>query len=98
MSISSRYARDLSALGSRAGATVLGGQLLKEGERYIINKTDVTGLLESLVGQSVVVVVSSVNQDQADKAKTCITCGRDYTEIECPHCANVRSRLRGGDR
>ena len=95
MSISRNQARDLSALGSRIGATVLGGELIRLEDRFFINKTDVTGLLANLVGQNVVIIANAVSPATETETKTCLTCGRDYTEAECPHCVRVRSRLRG---
>ena len=97
MAIDRRDARNLSADGSKVGAVVLGGRLVKEGDRYVINKTDVTTLLDELLEQNIVLVFGAVaEQDQRTIVHTCLTCGREYTGSECAHCANVRSRLRGG--
>ncbi|HUM37737.1 MAG TPA: hypothetical protein PLQ85_12770 [Anaerolineae bacterium] len=30
------------------------------------------------------------------ETQTCNTCGRQYTGASCPHCREVRYRLRGG--
>ncbi len=95
MTISRSDARALSASAARLGATVLGGRLVIEEGHFTINQTDVTQLLERLAGQNVVLVVGRVDDAQEEEVKTCLTCGRDYTGAECPHCARVRSRLRG---
>ncbi|HHJ07226.1 MAG TPA: hypothetical protein ENK24_06975 [Anaerolineae bacterium] len=95
MTISRNNARSLSAAAARVGATILGGRLTLEDEHFIINKTDVTALLEKLAGQNVILVVTGVDNPQTERTKTCLTCGREYTGSECPHCARVRSRLRG---
>jgi hypothetical protein len=96
MAIDRRDARNLSADGAKVGAIVLGGRLVKEGDRYVINKTDITALLDELVEQNIVLVFGQVaEQDKNSIVHTCLTCGREYTSSECPHCANVRSRLRG---
>ncbi len=95
MSISRKDSQTLSGTAARMGATVLGGTLSKQGERYIINKTDVTELLEKLVGQNVLLIIGDVSENSRPEVKVCLTCGREYTEDECPHCANARSRLRG---
>lgn len=97
MTISRKDSQTLSGTAARTGATVLGGTLTKEGDHYFINKTDVTALLETLVGEQVVFIAADVCEKRvAQETKTCLTCGRDYTESACPHCANVRARLRGG--
>lgn len=95
MAIKRNEARRISADGARAGATVLGGRLVKEGDRYIINKTDVTDLLETLIEQNVVLVVSAVRDEEKARVRTCLTCGDEFTGSECPRCARIRSRLRG---
>jgi hypothetical protein len=94
MTISRNAARKLSSEASKAGATILGGQLIKEGDRYVINKTDLITLLDALEGQNVLVLVGEVDQETEALKRTCLTCGADYTGSECPRCARVRSRLR----
>jgi len=95
MTISRSDARNLSSNATRTGAIVLGGQLVQEGEHFFVNKTDVTELLENLAGQNVVIIITSVEDQPEERIKNCLTCGREYTGPECPHCARVRSRLRG---
>ncbi|MEM7032924.1 MAG: hypothetical protein AAF629_25465 [Chloroflexota bacterium] len=95
MTISRDDARKLAAEGSKLGITVIGGNLYKEGDHYSVNKIDITALLEELVGQNIVLVVSGVEDDAETEVKTCMTCGNEYTQDACPRCANVRSRLRG---
>lgn len=97
MTISRDAARKLAAEGSKLGVTVLGGTLQKEGERYTINKVDISALLEALLSQNVLLLVDDVEAATEAEVKVCITCGSEYTEEVCPRCANVRSRLRGED-
>ena len=98
MSVSRSDARKLSMDAAKMGATTLGGLLVKNGDRFFINKTDVTQHLENLLQQNVVLVIGTVHDDVKERLRTCLTCGRDYTGSECPRCANVRSRLRGSSR
>ena len=46
-------------------------------------------------GEESVLVLGSLEDDRPVEVRTCGTCGRDYTELECPHCRASRFRLRG---
>ena len=95
MPIDRDTARKFSAEGAKSGATVLGGQLIKENGHYIINKINITTVLEELLDQNVLLVIGVVENETKELIKTCLTCGDDYTGLECPRCARIRSRLRG---
>ncbi|MFQ5577556.1 MAG: hypothetical protein ACE5G8_11285 [Anaerolineae bacterium] len=95
MKISYNDARNLSAAAARVGALVIGGQVSEEGGHFVVNQTDVTQLLKKMAQKNVVLIISQVEEEVEEVTKTCLTCGRDYTGSECPHCAHVRSRLRG---
>ncbi len=95
MPIDRDTARKFSAEGAKSGATILGGQLIKENGQYIINKTNIMALLEDLLDQNVLLVIGLVENETKELIKTCLTCGDDYTGPECPRCARIRSRLRG---
>jgi hypothetical protein len=75
---------------------VLNGRLVQdEGERWFINERPLSEWLNSHAGQEVVMVLGSLEDERPVKTRTCRTCGRDYTELECPHCRASRIRLRG---
>ena len=95
MAISRKAARKLATEANKAGASILGGQLVKDGERYLINKIDVIALLDGLAGQNVLLFLGPVEDEEGEVTKTCLTCGEEYTGPECPRCARVRERLRG---
>jgi len=76
------------------GASVVGGKLTQTGGQFFINKINVTEQLEALVGEDVLLVLGDVKEEKTVEVRVCLTCGREYTESECPHCARVRSRLR----
>lgn len=95
MSIDRKSARRLAVEGTKAGMKVLGGQLLTDGNQVTINKTDLMALFEQLGGQNVLLLVSAVDDEEEELVKTCLTCGAEFTEDECPKCALVRDRLRG---
>ena len=45
--------------------------------------------------EEVVLVLGSLADERPVETRTCRTCGRDYTDIECPYCRANRIRLRG---
>lgn len=97
MSISRKDAHHLSSEASRAGAKVIGGYLEEKDGKLLVNQSDLQDLLSDLVGQNVLIIVSDVKMtDPDEEQKTCLTCGQDYVGRECPRCAKVWSRLRGG--
>lgn len=63
--------------------------------RWTIGGHDLTAWLATHAGQELVVVLSSAEDDRPVQVRTCRTCGRDYTDLECPHCRANRIRLRG---
>jgi hypothetical protein len=46
-------------------------------------------------GEDVTLILVSMEDDRPLDKRTCRTCGRDYFGYECPHCREVRFRLRG---
>ena len=46
-------------------------------------------------GEEVVILLASLDEEREIETRTCRTCGRDYTDLECPHCRANRIRLRG---
>ena len=75
---------------------VMNGVVTRDGNgRYFIGEQDLTTWLESHVGDEVVLVSSNASDERPVVTRTCRTCGRDYTDVECPHCRANRIRLRG---
>ena len=66
----------------------------KEG-RWLIGQQDLDSWLSDHEGEELVLVLGSLEDDRPIDVRTCGTCGRDYTELECPHCRASRYRLRG---
>jgi hypothetical protein len=63
--------------------------------RWLIGSHDLVEWLNQHEGEELVVVLGSLADERPVKARTCRTCGRDYTDLECPHCRSNRIRLRG---
>jgi hypothetical protein len=77
-------------------AGVLRGVLKQEADgSWTVDGMAIEDLLAAYRGQQVVLIAASLEDDRPMKAKVCRTCGREYRDVECPHCRRVRRRLRG---
>ena len=75
---------------------VMSGVLAQdENGRWRIDNYDLSAWLAAHTGEEVVIVIGSTADDREVRVRTCRTCGRDYTDLECPHCRANRIRLRG---
>ncbi|MFQ5400086.1 MAG: hypothetical protein ACE5E7_10860 [Anaerolineae bacterium] len=75
---------------------VMNGTLTRsENGRWRIGARDLAAWLSAHEGEELVLVLGSLADDAPVTVRTCRTCGRDYTELECPHCRSSRIRLRG---
>jgi hypothetical protein len=75
---------------------VMNGTLHQNDEgHWLIGDHDLVAWLSAHEGQDLVVVLGSLEDEREVKVRTCRTCGRDYTDLECPHCRANRIRLRG---
>ncbi|CUS04018.2 protein of unknown function [Candidatus Promineifilum breve] len=63
--------------------------------RWQIGDHDLDTWLDVHSGEELVLVLGSLADEREVQVRTCRTCGRDYTELECPHCRANRIRLRG---
>ena len=46
-------------------------------------------------GEDVTLILVAMESDRPIAERVCRTCGRRYIGTECPHCREVRKRLRG---
>ncbi len=97
MAISKSEARRLTRVGMEAGAKVLRGKLSIGPDGVIsVNDEALAKWLQSYNNEEIIFIAAPVgNIAIEDEIKTCYTCGRDYKGASCPHCAEVRARLRG---
>ena len=80
------------------GAEALRG-LLEQNDagRWTVGHIGVEGWLSRYEGQEVIVIAVPIDQQTPmTYTRTCRTCGNDYEGRTCPHCEQVRRRLRGG--
>lgn len=66
-----------------------------EAGQWHVGDYDLDTWLNTHQGEELVLVLSSTADERDVQVRTCRTCGRDYTELECPHCRANRIRLRG---
>jgi hypothetical protein len=66
-----------------------------EDGRWHIGSHDLTAFLERHQGEELVFVSGSLDDEREVETRTCRTCGRDFTDLECPYCRANRIRLRG---
>jgi hypothetical protein len=66
-----------------------------ENGQWVIGHHTLDEWLSSHRGDEVVLILGSLEDDRPVQTRTCNTCGRDYTDLACPHCRATRIRLRG---
>jgi hypothetical protein len=66
-----------------------------EDGRWLIGNHEVGAWLAEHEGDEVALILGSLEDERPVQTRTCRTCGRDYTDLECPHCRASRLRLRG---
>ena len=75
---------------------VMSGVLQQTGNgRWRIGEHDLLTWLEEHQGEELVVVLGSLADKRPVEVRVCRTCGREYMDLECPHCRANRVRLRG---
>lgn len=96
MNVSRTEALNLSTTAYDLGADVLRGLLQRatDGAPWTLGETNLDEWLERYEGQELIVIVASVGPRSIER-QICRTCGAEYTGSQCPHCREVRQRLRG---
>ena len=96
MALSKAKALRLASDAMDAGAVALRGPLsLEENGQFSIGNRNLSEWLGRYTDQEVIVILASVDTNSEVQRRQCGVCGRDYEGSECPHCAEVRARLRG---
>ncbi len=86
----------LAAAAQEAELEVLNGNLHQNEEGvWYVGARPLSSWLVDHEGQDVVVVLGSLADERPMQVRSCRTCGRDYTDLECPYCRANRIRLRG---
>jgi hypothetical protein len=63
--------------------------------RWLIGEHDLALWLKDHLEEEMVIILGSLEDDRPVATRSCKTCGRDFTDLECPHCRASRLRLRG---
>lgn len=75
---------------------VANGVLTRDEEgHWFIGRHELTDWISEHEGEELVLILGSLQDEIEVPTRTCHTCGRDYTDIECPYCRASRMRLRG---
>lgn len=86
----------LAGVANDLGAEALRGKLaLGETGRLMVGHIEVESWLSRHSDQEVVLAVAAIDeQTQLAYTRTCRTCGNEFSGRSCPHCEEVRNRLR----
>lgn len=97
MTIPKSGVQELASKAHEMGASVLRGSLQRlDGERgWAMGNVHLRDWLARHEGRDLILIAAVIGERQELPAKTCRTCGREYSGSECPHCREVRERLRG---
>ena len=95
MSLRKASVLDMATAAYELDASVKRGVLQQVEGRWTVMGADIDDWLRQFDGQEVVLIAASLSDDRPLAPRTCGTCGRDFVGIECPHCREVRIRLRG---
>lgn len=86
----------LAAGAKEADLDVMSGILEQDEDgRWTIGIQDLSAMLSAHIGEELVLLLGSLDDERPIEVRTCRTCGRDYQDLECPHCRANRIRLRG---
>lgn len=96
MAISKAEARRLAINVTEMGGQVLRGTLTIGPAGATVNQVNLLEWLAAHANTEILLVAAPIANAGADsEVKTCQRCGRDYRGDACPHCAEIRARLRG---
>lgn len=97
MTIPKSGVQGLAIKAHEMGAGVLRGSLqrLDEERGWAVGNVHLRDWLARYEGRDLILIAAVIGEGQELPAKTCRTCGREYKGSECPHCREVRERLRG---
>ena len=89
--------RELTQAASHIDGRFVQGVLHQDSEKgsWLVGGTPLNDWLAHHEGEEVTLILVSMDEERPLEKRTCRTCGREYYGFECPHCREVRYRLRG---
>lgn len=89
--------RELTQAAARLDGRFVQGQLRRDPDtgKWMVGHTTLDEWVARHDQQEVTMILLSMDEGRELEKRTCQTCGRDYVGYECPHCREVRLRLRG---
>ncbi len=88
--------RDLTKAAYALHGHFLEGRLHQDEEgQWKVGDTPLEEWLARYAREEVTLILVPMEADRPMEPKICRTCGRRYIDVECPHCREVRTRLRG---
>jgi hypothetical protein len=89
--------RELTRAAYELDGRFIEGRLHREvgSGRWLVDNTPLEEWLSQNEGQIVTLLLLSLEDERPLDERVCMTCGRKYIGVECPHCKEVRTRLRG---
>ena len=96
-SVARATALKLASTAHELGAEALRGTLEQNAAgRWTVGHIEVESWLSRYAGQELVLAAAAIDEETLMVyIRACRTCGRDYEGRTCPHCEQVRRRLRG---
>ncbi len=96
MSLRKASVLELATAAYELEARVLRGLLHRDAEgRWRVGETPIDEWLAACEGHEAVLILASLSEETPLSPRVCRTCGREYVGWDCPHCREVRRRLRG---
>lgn len=89
--------RELTQAAANLDGRFVQGVLRQDSDsgKWMVGNTSLEEWISRHEGQEITVILMSMDEGRPLQKRVCRTCGREYVGYECPHCREVRNRLRG---
>jgi hypothetical protein len=89
--------RELTQAAAELDGRFVQGVLHRDTEsgQWMVGDTPLETWASQNEDEDVTVILLSMDKGRPLDKRVCRTCGREYIGFECPHCREVRYRLRG---
>ena len=89
--------RELTQAAARLDGHFTQGSLHRDEEtgEWMVGSTKLDTWVARHEEEEVTLILLSMDEGRSIEKRVCRTCGREYVGYECPHCREIRLRLRG---